>query len=432
MLTLAILVGLVAFGYLLGRLAPAWSISFLLFLPLQLFGLAWFDPPEISMHVPWLSAVPIALISGLFILATVQIFRWNLPLAGLFVPIRPSLDGTSYPALLLVMPSIIACLLTFLPGENPAISVAVYGCIYLALAVFLVGLLEYFDGRPSLRLALALGSQLLLLGFALLRGNGEIALLFARFSTRVIAALMTLYLARMPRQRRAFWFGGLLFVISIVSIALISYSGDEDNLAGLLYSAYNQGVSGGGRDTLFGSLLAITGKLVARQDYNEMLRSLTRQDYAFLAASFDSITYPIDLLLRFVGIRAYDNPIGQVMFFLREETRPLILFPSANIPAGLVVTLLSRQSIPLLVYAGLAYAALFSCFLANEGDIGRRVGRLGLIVMALSGELACLFELTPEFGLQVAPMALACLWGSLLVHGLLRRVVSAGPRQGFG
>jgi hypothetical protein len=429
---LAILAGLVGFSNLLGRFAPAWSVAFMLFLPLQLFGLAWFDPPSISIDVPWLSAGPIALISAFLILVIVQFFRWRLPFAGCLVPYRPRLDGFTYPALLLVTPAAVASLLTFVPGDNPIISVAIYGCVYLALAIFLVGIFEWWDCSFSLRLGIALGCQIFMLAFAVLRGSGEIALLFARFSTPVIAALVTLILARMPRQHKSLWLTGFILLISVVSIGLINYSADEDNLALLFYSAYNQGVAGGGRDSFLGSALAIAGKLVARQDYNEMLRSLSRQDYAFLVDSFNSITYPIDMPLRFVGVRAYESPIGQLMFFLREETRSPSLFPSANIPAGLIVALLSRQSFPLLLYVVAVYGFLFSCFLADGRATDGQAGRLGLIVMALSGELACLFELTPEFGLQVAPMALACLWGTLLVHGLLRRAVHPRRREGCG
>ena len=430
MQTLAILVGLVGFSYLLGSFAPAWSVSFLLFLPLQLFGLAWFDPPSISKQVPWISAGPIALISCFLILTTVQFFRWRLPFAGFFVPNRPALDGSSYPALLLATPAVVASLLTFLPGVNPFISVAVFGCAYLSLAILLVGVFEWWGSDSKSKIGVALSCQFFILVFALFRGSSEIALLFARFSTPVIAALATLIFFRMPRRRRPFWFAVFIFLVSVVSLGLIAYSADSDNLALLLYSAYNPLESGGGRDSFLGSVLAIVGKLVARQDYNEMLLSLTSQDYSYLVNSFNSITYPVDTLLRFVGMRAYEHPIGQVMFFLREETRSLSLYPSANIPSGLVVALLSRQSFFLLVYAGSIYAFLFSCFLADGRSVDRQAGRLGLIVMALSGELACLFELTPEFGLQVAPMALACLWGTLILHGLLRRFVAQGHRPG--
>jgi hypothetical protein len=338
--------------------------------------------------------------------------------------------------LLLGLPASLLVLLSFLPSESSIIAVTFYGCTYLALAVLLVGIAELRQPtRRSKYLVVALVYQLILIAFSLLRGSSEIALLLARFSTPVVAGVLTLSLSSLPARKRGMRLVGVILLVSLVSICLISYAADKDNLAALLYSAYNDGVSGGGRGSLLGSALAIAGKLVARQDYNEMLRSLTVLDYRFLADAFDSVTYPLDSLLRLVGLRGYDHPIGQLLFFLREESRSLDAFPSANIPAGLVVALLSRQSALLLVFVTMVYAFLFSCFLHKDQAAGASPGRLRLILLALSGELACLFELTPEFGLQVAPMALGCLWGTLLVHGLLRRVVNPvnpKPRSGCG
>jgi len=426
-------VGITCFAYWIGRAAPAWAGAFLIFLPLQVIGLVWFEPPFISSDVTWLRGLPITLVSALLLTITVLFFRLGFPWAGRLLPSSPRLDGERYPALLLCIPASLLALLSFLPGDISTVAVAFYGCTYLTVAVLLVGIFELWQKEfRSTHLIFSLFYQIFLICFALLRGSSEIALLIARFSTPVVAGLLTLALAFPSSKRRGLRLALLILLVSLVSIGLISYSADQDNLTVLLYSAYNNGISGGGRESLLGSVFAIAGKLVARQDYNEMLRSLTTLDYRFLADSLNSVTYPLDSLLRLVGIRGYEHTIGQLLFFLREESRSLNSFPSANIPAGLVVTLLSRQSILLLFFVASIYAFLFSCFLHNDNAAATSAGRLQLIVVILSGEMACLFELTPEFGLQVASMALACLWGSLLVHGLLRRVVSSGPRQDFG
>ena len=425
-------VGISCFAYWIGRSAPAWAGAFLIFLPLQVIGLIWFEPPFISRDIAWLCGLPIALVSALLLTIMVQFFRFGFPWAGRLLPSSPRLDGERYPALLLCLPASLLALLSFLPGDSSTVAVAFYGCTYLALAVLLVGISELRQRSfRSRHLLVALSYQFILISFALLRGSSEITLLLARFFAPVGAGLLTLSLMFLSAKRRGLRLALLALLISLVSIGLINYSADKDNLALLLYSAYDNGLSGGGRDSLLGSVFAIAGKLVHRQDYNEMLRSLTSLDYRFLADSFNSITYPLDSLLRLVGIRGYENPIGQLLFFLRDESRSLNSFPSANIPAGLVVTLLSRQSMPLLLCVASIYAFLFSCFLCNVNATTSSPGRLQLIVFVLSGELACLFELTPEFGLQVATMALACLWGSLLVHGLLRRVVNSVPRQDY-
>lgn len=413
--------GITCFAYWIGRLAPAWAGAFLIFLPLQVIGLIWFEPPFISRSITWLQGLPITLVTALMLTITVLFFRLGLPWAGRLLPISPRLDGDRYPALLLCLPASLLVLLSFIPSGNPAVAVSLYGCTYLALAVLLVGLFELKQraSHPR-RLLAALLYQLILIFFALLHGSSEIALLLARFSTPVVSGLLTLSLLFMPSKRRGLCLAIFLLLVSLLSIGLISYSADQDSRDLLLYSAY----SGGGRDSLLGSVFAIAGKLVARQDYNEMLRGLTSSDYIFLSHSFNSITYPLDSLLRLVGIRGYENPIGQLLFFLREESRSVNSFPSANIPAGLLAVLLSRQSIPLLLFVVSAYAFLFSCFLCNDRAAATTPGRMQLILVVLSGELACILELTPEFGLQVASMTLVCLWGLLLVHSFLRRVVN--------
>ena len=425
--------GITLFSYWIGRYAPAWSGAFLLFLPLQAIGLLWSDPPFISQEVSWLSGLTITSITALLLTLTVLIFRLGLPWTGKLLPLSSGFAGEKIPAILFCIPVTMLGVLRVLPGENSVFAVAFYGCSYLSLSFLLVSFFEWIVRRHrTVSVFLVILYQFILLAFALFRGVTEFALLLARFSTPVFAGILTLYLVFQPPKRRGLLLALLILTISLVSMGLISYAGAEDNLAVLLYSAYNKGLSGGGRDTLLGGALAIAGKLVARQDYNEMLRSLTTLDYRFLVDSFDGIRYSLDSVLRLVGVRGYEHPLGQILFFLREESRSLEFFPSANIPIGVVVALLSRQSLPMLLLISGIYAFLFSCFLSKDYALKVSDGRLRFIVLALSGQLACLFELTPEFGLQVALMALVFLWLTLIIHRLLRGAVSQISPQGYG
>jgi hypothetical protein len=207
---------------------------------------------------------------------------------------------------------------------------------------------------------------------------------------------------------------------------LIAYVNSFDATQELFATAYGAKAD---RSNATGAAMAVIGKLLARQDSNLMLRELSSSDYKYILSENNFAAYSLDGLLRFAGSRGYQNTIGQFLFFLGREVGNIDSYSSSNVPVGLLASLLSGGNPIKLIAILLIYSFQFALFIyapvtgGGSKDHFRSPGSLMLIV--LSGELVCLFQLTPEFGLQVAFVSAGFL---LAISLVLRLITLSLPR----